>query len=292
MAQIYNMTEHVARIRTMFDKQLDAKLDHIAELSGVDRSQLIKINPADFIERNPYQQIDGYVYRSIAQFIETQKRDDTYLINLLNDDERTSDQISYKQHQSTVTIRANKCDAIALPIQVANEFYSVNHRQGACGPLIKNAVSFGLVFRGVLVACMTYGQTGGAIRGRKKQNKFELVRLSIRQSTRVNGGASKLQKHCERALAAEGVTELFSYSNATINTGNVYRALGFENTGLDVGRVYVIEPNGDLLSLANISSGANKNRESPAKNAPLARAGRLKARLSGNKLWTKSIFMS
>ena len=85
----------------------------------------------------------------------------------------------------------------------------------------------GLVYQDEIVAVMLYDIQNGAIRGKNKA--YELLRLSISKGTRVQGGASQLQKASEEVFKEMGVTEIFSYSNATINSGAVYEKLARHN---------------------------------------------------------------
>ena len=47
----YNITEKVKNAWKYYDEMLDKKIQNISNLSGVDKDKLIKINPADFIEK-------------------------------------------------------------------------------------------------------------------------------------------------------------------------------------------------------------------------------------------------
>ena len=278
-----DITDRVAWLWDYFNKMLDKRLDRISALSGVERERLSPINPADWIERNKYQIIRGYEYRKIADWIEKTKEDGIYLISPLDDVEKTANQISYKEHNVAGKIRASKCGVIPLHEQQVNDFLLHNHRQGKMPPSNGDPVSFGLVYDGQLMAVMNYSKQKNAIRGASKADKHELVRLAIAHGFCVNGGASKLQKHCEEALRALGQTEIFSYSNATINNGGVYRQLGFVSNGVEQGRVFVIMHDNRIKSLASLCSSEG------AKLEDLAKCGNISFRLGGNKLWVKNI---
>ena len=275
---IYNITERVAELHRYYDEMLDAKIARIAELAGVGTDAFVKLNPADFIERNRFQRIDGYDYRNIGRWIGETKRDGVYLISPLDADEETANQIAYKEGHIEKKLRASRCEVIPLHKKQALAFFVKNHRQ-SLPPISERGVSFGLVYDGCLVSVMTYDVQAGAVRGRKTH--YELLRLAIRHGYRVNGGASRLQKHCEDALSAMGETEVFSYSNATINNGAVYRQLGFSQKKVEGGQPFVMMRDNSLVRLINLYPDSTDSR--------LARAGRIKTHIGGNRLWTKKI---
>lgn len=276
----YDITDRVKSLWEYYDAVLEERLAKIAEIAEVDRSHLIKINPAEFIEANKQQIIRGYKYQKIENWIKaTKTADDIFLISPLDAINETAAQVSYKSNTSIEkTIRASKCEVLPLPIDAAQDFFLRNHRQKP--PLVrKEAITFALVFKGEVVAVMLYDISNGAIRGNNE--KFELVRLSIKKNYRVHGGASKLQKACEAALIMQGATEIYSYSNATINSGAVYRELGFEEKKINEGQPFVILENNKLERLINLFPDST--------DKALAVRGRIKTHVSGNKTWIKKI---
>jgi hypothetical protein len=168
----------------------------------------------------------------------------------------------------------------------ARFFFVKNHRQSLPN-LTTNAINYALVYDGEVVAVMSYDLTGGAVRGLQKANKYELLRLSIKHGTQINGGASKLQKMCEECIRHWGCTEIFSYSNATINEGNVYKALGFEQSAIQDGQAWVIERDFSLIRLANCCSRHSNGKG--AKNIDLLRRGAVKVHITANRTWIKDI---
>lgn len=276
---MYDVTTRVSDAWEFYDKALDERLDKIAGLSGVDRERLVKINPAEFIEKSRYQYIRGYNYRSIKDFIVENKTDETFLISPLDAIEETAEQIGYKAGGAVQRkIRASKCEIFPVPKETALDFCIRNHRQSA--PHIgKAAVYLGLVFKGELVAVMGYDRQNGAVRGAKRD--YELVRLAICRNTQVYGGASKLQAACEQVLFELGEIDIFSYSNATINTGAVYEKLGFERRQIDGGQPFVIDTDNTLTRLVNLFPYST--------DKALAARGQLKTHVGGNILWTKKI---
>ena len=259
---------------------IDEKIAEISRLSAVPHEKFVKINPADFAEKNKFQIIRGYEYKSIRDFIVEKKTDDgTFLISPLDAVEETAAQVSYKS--GTVidrTLRASKCDVIPCPTELAQDFFIRNHRQSP--PLIRNSsVCFGLAFKNEIVAVMLYDISNGAVRGRKKD--YELVRLAVSKGTRVHGGGSKLQSACEATLREMGVKRIYSYSNATINSGAVYEKLGFNGKRVDGGQPFVILKDNKITRLINLYPNSTDEK--------LAQHGWIKVHLGGNKTWVKDI---
>ena len=277
---MYDITARVAELRTYYAGVLADRIKDISELSGVDTRQLIPINPADFIERNKYQFIQGYKYQEIQDWITRIKTDDkTFLISPLDAIEETAAQVSYKSATKlTRTLRASKCLVLPCPVPVACDFFIRNHRQSP--PQVRgSAVCFALVYTGEIVAVMLYDISNGAVRGKKKD--YELVRLAISKGTRVHGGASKLQAACENTLRDMGITKIYSYSNATINSGAVYAQLGFRGAKVQRGQTFVMMEDNRIKRLIDLYPGST--------DRALAAKGRIKVHLGGNLLWTKEI---
>ena len=276
---LFDATQMEKDARAYYDKMLDAKLDRISELSGVDRAKFGKINPADFIVPTGFIHINGYHYQHIGAWLREHKTDDNYLISPMDDDQLTANQISFKEHINTKRIRASKCDLEPIPARLALQFFRRNHRQSL--PRITSAsISYGLIYHGQLMGVMTYARTAGGIRGHSHAN-YELLRLAFAHGVQIMGGASKLEKACEATMAALGEDEIFSYSNATINTGRVYAALGFKPTRIDDGQPFVIMEDFSLRRLIELHPHST--------HKALARAHRLKSHVGGNITWTKRI---
>lgn len=276
---IYDMTDRVQELWEYYDSVLEKRIEAIAERAQVDKSCLIKINPAEFIAKNQNQSIKGYKYQKIKYWIEKTKNDNVFLISPLDAIEETAEQIGYKTEQTTTRkIRASKCEIVPVPKDVALDFFIRNHRQSL--PNYRaTAVTLGLTFKDELVTVMMYDTANGAVRGDKKG--YELVRLAIARNTQVHGGASKLQKACEDVLRQMNVSEIFSYSNATINNGGVYEKLGFKGGGVDEGQPFVIDRDNSIIRLVSLHPYSTDEQ--------LALRGRLKTHIGGNKLWVKDI---
>lgn len=275
-----DITQRVREAWSFYDKLLDERIAQISELSGVHVEHFVKINPAEFIEKNKHQSIVGYEYKNIGKWIlQTKDSDDKFLISPLDAIKETAAQVSYKS--GTIIerkIRASKCVCVPVPVDFAQDFFIRNHRQSA--PLISSkAICFGLLFDGEIVAVMLYDISASAVRGKNK--KYELVRLSISKGTQVYGGASKLQTACENSLREIGAKKIYSYSNATINSGAVYEKLGFCCKRADGGQPFVILKNNKLERLINLYPESTDEK--------LAFHGWIKTYVGGNKVWEKDI---
>lgn len=276
---VFDMTERVEDAWRYYDALLDDHIKQIAEKAGVEPEKLKKINPAEFVEQNKMQTIRGYQFKQIGKWIAENKTDDCFLISPEDAVEETAAQISYKSGTEIWRkIRASKCEVVPCPKELALDFFIRNHRQ-TLPNFRETAVCFGLTHKDELVAVMFYDISNGAVRGNNK--KYELVRLSISKGTQIHGGASKLQKACEDTLRMMGVKEIYSYSNATINNGAVYKQLGFECKKIEGGQPFVIRKDNSIIRL--ISLHPNSTDEA------LALRGQLKTHLGGNKTWVKNI---
>lgn len=279
----YDLTEQVQAAWEYFDKLLDAKIDHIHELTGIEKERLIKLNPMEFVEKSEGLLIRGYKYQGVGEWVANTKTPDTYLIAPIDEDVETANQICYKTGQTERKIRAHKCKLLPIPNLAAKRFFVKNHRQSIPN-LSTDAISYALVLDGEIVAVMTYDLTGGAVRGQSKANNYELLRLSIKHGTQINGGASKLEQKCEECIRHHGCNEIFSYSNATINEGNVYKQLGFEQSAITQGQAWVVEKNFEMMRLVTCCANGKG-----AKNSDLYQRGAVKVHITANRTWIKNI---
>lgn len=279
----YDLTDQVHAAWEHFDKMLEAKINHIHELTGIEKERLIKLNPMEFVEKSEGLLIRNYNYQGVGEWVAKTKTPDTFLIAPIDEDIETANQIAYKTGQTERKIRAHKCEILPIPAVVAKFFFIKNHRQSVPN-LSKDAISYALVYNGEIVAVMTYDLTGGAVRGLQKADKYELLRLSIKHGTQINGGASKLEKQCEEAIRHFGCTGIFSYSNATINEGNVYKQLGFTQSAITQGQAWVVERDFSLVRLVTCCANGKG-----AKNSDLYRRGAVKVHITANRTWVKDI---
>ena len=276
----FDMTERVRDAWNYYDQLLDKRIQKISELSEVSIDHFKKINPAEFVEQNRFQTIRDYKFQNIRDFIRREKTgDDVFLISPQDEIEETAAQVAYKSGtEIRRTLRASKCTVVPVPTPLALDFFIRNHRQSA--PNVRTtSINMGLTFGGELVAVMLYDISNGAVRGQKKE--YELVRLSISKGTKIHGGASKLQQACEEVFRLIGVRKIYSYSNATINSGAVYEKLGFDGSKIEGGQPFVIKKDNELIRL--ISLFPNSTDEA------LALRGQLKTHLGGNRMWEKII---
>lgn len=277
---VYDITDRVHELWDYYNNLLDEHIKKISEISGVPKEQIKKINPAEFIVQNRFQKIKGYKYKKIKEWIvENKTGDDVFLVSPEDAIEETAAQISYKSGTEIWrTIRASKCEIIPCPVALAQDFFIRNHRQ--TNPVVRDtAVCYGLLFKGELVAVMLYDISNGAVRGNNKD--YELVRLAISKGTRIHGAASKLQNACEETLRMIGSTKIYSYSNATINSGAVYEKLGFSGSGVQEGQPFAIIKDNSIVRLITLFPESTDEK--------LAAHGNIKTHLGGNKMWIKNI---
>lgn len=281
----YDMTDQVHAAWEHFDKILEAKIQHIHELTGVEKERLVKLNPLEFVERMDGQIINDYHFQDIGEWVTKHKTPDNFLISPIDEDIETANQIAYKTGQAERKLRAHKCEVMPISILAAKRFFVKNHRQ-SIPPLTGNSVNYALVYQGEAVAVMSYDLTRGAVRGLQNYDKYELMRLSIKHGTTINGGASKLEKYCEEAIRHQGCTDIFSYSNATINEGRVYQQLGFSPSSILGGQAWVVERDFTLYRL--LACGSHGNNKG-SKNSDLRRRYAIKVHVTANRTWIKDI---
>ena len=105
----YDLTDQVRRAWEHFDKLLDAKIQHIHELTGIEKERLIKLNPMDFVEKSEGLLIRNYNYQGVGEWVAKTKTPDTFLIAPIDEEIETANQIAYKTGTTERKIRAHKC---------------------------------------------------------------------------------------------------------------------------------------------------------------------------------------
>lgn len=123
-------------------------------------------------------------------------------------------------------IYARKCMISKITAKQADEFFEENHLQGTCA----STVRYGLFYQDELVAAITFGKPRY-----NKAYEWELLRLAAKKNTTVVGGAGKLFKEFMYYYSPSSV---ISYSNRMSGSGNVYRQLGFNHTGISAPGYY------------------------------------------------------
>jgi hypothetical protein len=89
---------------------------------------------------------------------------------------------------------------------------------------------------------------------------------------------------CEECIRHHDCTEIFSYSNATINEGNVYKQLGFTQSAITQGQACVVERDFSLVRLVTCCANGKG-----AKNSDLYRRGAVKVHITANRTWIKDL---
>lgn len=120
-------------------------------------------------------------------------------------------------------IYARKCVVKEVPVNVANDFLELNHRQGNTVSKIR----LGLYYNDELVSLMTFGKMRSTMGTDNSDltDCWELSRFCSKLNTTVIGGASKLFKHfCKNY----NPNRIRSFSDNSHTKGNLYLDLGFD----------------------------------------------------------------
>lgn len=128
-------------------------------------------------------------------------------------------------------IYARECSVQVLDTSIKNSFLQENHIQGQD----RASVNLGLIHKGNLVACMTFGR--GYM---EKTNSTELVRFCNKLNTIVVGGASKL---LQSYIKTYKPSSIFTYADRRYsNDSSFYEQLGFARTGQTVPNYFYFKP--------------------------------------------------
>jgi hypothetical protein len=120
-----------------------------------------------------------------------------------------------------------------------DKFLQENHLQGAD----KSSVKLGLFYKNEMVSCMTFG-----VPRFDKSYDWEMVRYCSKMGVNVIGGTNKLLKYFTENY--EG--RIISYVNRRWFTGNSYKQMGFEFTGVsDPGYFYYSPQSGGTILSRN-----------------------------------------
>lgn len=123
---------------------------------------------------------------------------------------------------NTEVIGARKCVVQEIEAAESNHFLNRYHLQGED----RSSVRVGLFYRDELVSLMTFGRPRWTD---AKEYDQEIYRFVTRSGLSVPGGASRLFKYFTKNYSPRSV---FTYSDFSKSSGEVYRRLGFEYLGL------------------------------------------------------------
>ena len=130
-------------------------------------------------------------------------------------------------------IGARRCEIKEISSKVCNDFLLVNHIQGPT----KSNVHIGLYYKGHLVSVMTFGKKRAGMGSRIKENgEYELSRFCTKLNTQVVGGAAKMVKYF---IENYNPKSIYSFSSNDISSGELYRKLGFKESGTNQSYWYV-----------------------------------------------------
>jgi hypothetical protein len=123
---------------------------------------------------------------------------------------------------ASTRVHARDCELQVMKVSashVVRDFLNKNHVQGAPN----RGQAYCLYKGGTLVAAMLFDVTVSNRGSTKKDGEYELTRFAT--SAHIPGGASKL---LSAFVKAKNPRSVVSYSDTTIFSGNMYRAVGFE----------------------------------------------------------------
>lgn len=118
--------------------------------------------------------------------------------------------------KNEIRIGARKTQIIELSKDQKKEFLNQNHIQGND----HSTKQYGLIYRGELVACMTF------VHPKNDKYTWELSRFCNKHGCVVQGGASKLFKYFVTTLKSGDTVS--SYNDITKTKGDLYKILGFK----------------------------------------------------------------
>jgi hypothetical protein len=118
-------------------------------------------------------------------------------------------------------IYARKCELGGVSSKEYRNFINENHIQGYSPA----SHSLGLYYKEELVSLMTFCKPRKMMGQEDREGVLELSRFCNRLNTNVIGGASKLFKNF---LNKNDIKEIFSFSDKSYASGNLYKILGFK----------------------------------------------------------------
>lgn len=135
----------------------------------------------------------------------------------INTPEIVKSRISNTLGTTVAKIGARKCSIVDVSPKEAKAFFTRNHIQSQ----VNAGVTYGLSYRGNLVACMSFGKA------RFSSYQWEMLRFSTEAGTSIPGGASKLFNHF---INNQSPTSVVSYADRRwSNIDKVfYTKIGFE----------------------------------------------------------------
>jgi hypothetical protein len=116
-----------------------------------------------------------------------------------------------------VTCYARQTELKEIEYKITKEFLDKTHIQGT----VASTINFGLYFKDMLVAVMTFGKLRKTLNSKSKDGHYELLRFSTIGA--VPGAASKLFSHFKKIYNPEYVV---SYCDLRWGNGSLYEKLG------------------------------------------------------------------
>ena len=125
----------------------------------------------------------------------------------------------------TKSIGARECVVCRITSKDTSDFLQENHIQGSH----RGGISYGLYYNDKLVAVMLFdkrSRLSGS--GNYTQNEYELVRFCSKLGWHIQGAAQRLLVHFINDIRPE---KIISFSSHDISNGNLYKLLGFTESG-------------------------------------------------------------
>lgn len=146
------------------------------------------------------------------------------IIRVFEDEYKYKQEIVLSRIESAIgktenKIYARQCVIVELNSETSSKFLEKTHIQGN----INASIRYGLMYDNELISVMTFSKPRY-----DTTSEWELIRFSNKLNTIVIGGASKLFKHFIKMHTPKNIV---SYCDVRYGTGNIYKLLGFVETG-------------------------------------------------------------
>lgn len=135
----------------------------------------------------------------------------------------------------TNPVYARKTEIRQVPTTDRKIFFINNHLQGDA----RASVAYGLYEGETLVACMSFGKPRFNLK-----YEWEIIRFANTLNKTVVGGASKLWSHFIKAHKPKNV---LTYADRRYSTGNLYKKLGFELSGVTSPNYFWHNKSGEII---------------------------------------------
>jgi len=133
------------------------------------------------------------------------------------------------------SIFARKCKVLRIDTPVAGAFFEQYHAYGNA----RSKYRFGLFNGNELVAAASFSSGRPMRRDDKILKSFEWVRYASLPDTRISGGMGRLLNAFSEYVHPD---EVMSYADLEWSSGDVYKTLGFMESGIRVPVEFAVDP--------------------------------------------------